>query len=1138
LEIYAAREIASGHGFSSDTAWQQELEESSRPLTAFTHKGHGSYQWVVTPMGLTGSPSSFARLMDHIMGGLDGAITYIDDVLIHSVGHDNHLDVPRKGFERLRKFGLKLNAEKCQFGAREVSYLGYRLTDEGILPGFDKTKAVREMKEPDTVKKIREFTGLTNYFRQFIPNYARVAGKLTMLTRKDNDWKGGKLPPDSLLAFNYLKECLCKAPVLVYPKSDRLFTLSTDAATGDELNPGGLGAILSQADDQGRDRVIGYASRALQMSEKNYSPFLLEMKATTWAIDYFSVYLRGRKFIVLTDHRPVEAVSRLHRKTLNRLQELNREYDFTVGYRPGPDNAAADALSRNTVDALEQQAGLSTKDLQMWQHEDPLCMKVGAFLQTGELPGNKQEADSIRAIGHCCLIKDGVIRYTLARHGFDTRLLVLTPQVLRAELVKAAHVSRFSGHGGQFRTVQILTRAYWWPGLTADVERSIQSCTVCLACKNPVGGTRVPLQPLEALTRPNHRVHIDLFGPLKCSTGGHKYVMVITDAFTKYTELVAIKNKEATTVAKAFLDHWVCRFSAPTQILTDQGKEFVNSVSEDLLRMLDITRLKTSALHPMTNSSAESFNREIIRYLSRMLTNKTLDWEEWLPMLAISYNTQIHRTTLQSPFFLTFLHEPNLPYFDMEESRPNYGESWPVEAYMRLRKSYKAAHEETVKASDTMKRYYDKDVQERKFQLNDDVMVHYPRSAAPPGGNAKFLTPWRDNWYVHQRLGPDTYWVRERGKRTQGSIVHAVRLKQAVVQHGGSPEAQTDIQRVVKKPASFAAPALPPPIRTEGPMTRLRERQLAEQARQEEADIYALGSTRSSPIQTASNVQARKQQGKQSEEIGDWWEAAQAFAFWNRRPMATAAAAASEDTSSSSEDTSSSEEEEDSQGSMPELAGSAGEEEEFHGWTDDGSPVAGGPVESSGSELDFSTPQSSSQQIQISSSEETEGTEMGPLSASAFPSRSVFPLKVKARVRSAEPEETSPIPSTVRGGVRSADRASRTVTKFPQPSTSASYRTASGLVKKMQKFAKVAQIKEMRAASAGRSADRRGGRSRLQGVSLVDDLALDVFSRGPRTRSTGPPPEEYQWTPAVPLEYSTAKARRKKEEEERDKSCS
>jgi hypothetical protein len=182
--VFSALDLTSGF-------WQMELDEESKPLTAFSFPGVGRFEWETAPMGLKGSPASFARLMDHVMSGLKDVLTYIDDVLVHTPEHKGHLAALEAAFRRLERFNLKLNITKCTFAAAEVPYLGFHLTANGIRPSVDKVAAVRELPSPDSPRRVREFLGMANYFRHFIDNFARVTAHLSPLTGSNSQWKGG-----------------------------------------------------------------------------------------------------------------------------------------------------------------------------------------------------------------------------------------------------------------------------------------------------------------------------------------------------------------------------------------------------------------------------------------------------------------------------------------------------------------------------------------------------------------------------------------------------------------------------------------------------------------------------------------------------------------------------------------------------------------------------------------------------------------------------------------------------------------------------------------------------------------------------------------------------------------------------------
>jgi hypothetical protein len=175
-------------------------------------------------MGLQGSPAIFARLMDYVMRGILGVLTYIDDVLVHNKGHEDHLRTVEEVLLRLRKYGLKLHADKSIFGATTVHYLGYTINEEGVTLSTDKMAAIRETRPP-----IREFVGLANYFRFLIKDFSKMSAPMTALTKKDSGWKEGKLPEEAYQAFLALKEKLMQQPIVAYPKREGRFMLRTDA---------------------------------------------------------------------------------------------------------------------------------------------------------------------------------------------------------------------------------------------------------------------------------------------------------------------------------------------------------------------------------------------------------------------------------------------------------------------------------------------------------------------------------------------------------------------------------------------------------------------------------------------------------------------------------------------------------------------------------------------------------------------------------------------------------------------------------------------------------------------------------------------------------------------------------------------
>ncbi|KAG2211528.1 hypothetical protein INT45_007797 [Circinella minor] len=314
--------------------------EDSIPITNFTTPRFGSFAFTRSPMGLKCSPLLYQNLSDIVFRPLLNKclVSYIDDLNVYSPDESQHIHDLAKVSACIRFSGLVLNPRKCVFIKPELAFLGYKVSSEGIKTNEDTIKKIANFPIPTTVTQVRSFVSLCGYYRRFIKSFAKICRPLYNQLQNDR-------PPwneETTKAFETLKSALCNAPILTRANFDKEFILFTDASHD------GLGAVLSQLDEQNREQVVLYISRGLTPSERNYGITKLEMLAAVWAIKSLRPYLLSRRFKLVTDHVSIKGLLDTPRPEgqIARWINLLSEYNFDVIYRPSKLNANADFLCR------------------------------------------------------------------------------------------------------------------------------------------------------------------------------------------------------------------------------------------------------------------------------------------------------------------------------------------------------------------------------------------------------------------------------------------------------------------------------------------------------------------------------------------------------------------------------------------------------------------------------------------------------------------------------------------------------------------------------------------------------------------------------------------------------------------------
>ena len=344
--------------------WQVQMDKESRQYTTFTVGSMGMYEFLRMPYGLCNAPATFLHLMQNCLGELNltYALIYLDDVIVYSKTEEEHLVRLRAVLERFMEHCLKLKLSKCNFFRTEISYLGHKVSAAGMEPGTDGLKGITEIVPPATYTQVWKFLGATGYFQRFIKGYAQIAKPLNDLLQGENSKLKSHpvgLPPDALAAFQELKMKCLTVPVLAFADFKKPFLLETDASIE------GLGAVLSQKQDDDRYHPVTYASRGLKGGELKYHSSKLEFLALKWAVtEQFREYLQYQPFLVRTDNNPLTYVMMMPNldAVRHRWVAAMAGCNFGIEYIRGTDNGVADTLSR-VGERLEEEA---VKELLDW----------------------------------------------------------------------------------------------------------------------------------------------------------------------------------------------------------------------------------------------------------------------------------------------------------------------------------------------------------------------------------------------------------------------------------------------------------------------------------------------------------------------------------------------------------------------------------------------------------------------------------------------------------------------------------------------------------------------------------------------------------------------------------------------------
>jgi hypothetical protein len=521
-------------------------QQSVNKLTISTP--FGNYSYVCMPFGVQNGPSVFCRAIHLALNDLmnSSVVAYIDDIIVHSSSHQQHLVDLESFFQHIKNANMVLNSNKCSLFEQQVNFVGFVANGQGYLPDPARVSAIANFPRPVCVRDVRAFLGVLGFYRRHVHLYTEFTAPLTELLKKNAKFVWNDELESCFVGARDLLKSNC---LLYYPDPSKEFFLFCDSSSV------GVGSALCQKIDDSFVPVA-FRSRKLHAAEILYPTVELELLSVIHAFKSFRKFLLDKKFTLFTDNT---AVAYLHSKK-DASQRLQRwilcclEFDFVVKHLPGKQNVVADVLSRYPPVETEMETGLD--DIEFLYHGlltipslyEPELESIFLFLLK---PWHKSFSLRIKKQARFYEIIGG----KLVKKIGDRQVLV-PPIEERVTILESLHEG--SGHFGQQATWTRLYTHYWWPSAYADVKNHVQTCSQCLVFN----------LPKSVFSPPNHVIgerlfeqfSIDFIGPFPKTNSGNVYILLAVENFTRWPIAIASPENDAVTTARFLYDHIFTHF--------------------------------------------------------------------------------------------------------------------------------------------------------------------------------------------------------------------------------------------------------------------------------------------------------------------------------------------------------------------------------------------------------------------------------------------------------------------------------------------------------------------------------------------------------------------------------------------------
>ena len=820
--IFTAMDLLSGYH-------QCDLHPDSRKYSAF-ESPMGVWQWKRVPFGMKQSPWQFTKIMSLALGGLmpRTCLAYLDDIIVFDPTVEDHIESVEKVLVALRRAGLTVKPNKCEWGREEIKFLGHLITPQGLKTLPKVTKKVQEFGRPCDKKTVKSFMGLSNYYRNFIPNFAQITVPLNRLLRNNVPFVWSE---ECEKAFREIQDRLVTPPVLVHPEIGGHFYILTDASDN------ACGAVICHKVNDLLHPVV-YYGYTFNSAERNYTVTEREGLAVIKVLKEHEGMLSGGQITILTDHQPLlmllQQAHKAPSKRLKRWALAITDFNYKIEYSPGKKHHLPDFLSRvvmvGTPDRSEEemddeytpevgcelleimldQDEMTAEEFRREQWDDAEYKPLLDYLLNEELPENWDQAKNILVRienmgiddeGILCKFKDPHKEKNAKMHKMSKRIMVPASMVQR--VLYLLHDDLLcGGHVGTNALQNKLVNKFYWKNMFVDAVDYVRQCDRC-ALRKRAPHYRSKTKTWDRPEYPWQVVQTDFIGPLRKSKEGYQYILTFIDLLTGWPEAFPTKNSTAATAATVFLQQIVCRYGKVNILNSDRGPCYIAKLFQEIALRLMCKQRYTSARMPQGNARAERLHKTLEDAIGCYITDDHENWPDLLPIALWNVRSNISRRSGFSPYALLFGRDN--ASMGVPEEKPLPAVSGEDEWFLRVKHCIEmfdeVAKTHTEDYEERMKQRLDKRARPVQFLEGEFVYFYDPTCAA--NNLSKFAGKYRGPYRVEEAVTDNRVKLRSlRTGKVMSHLVNISKLKRAYFrEEEGEPPGGTaplDIQPTTK----------------------------------------------------------------------------------------------------------------------------------------------------------------------------------------------------------------------------------------------------------------------------------------------------------------------------------------------------